>query len=324
MGVDDLDTASPDVSAETLDDVVASPAEAVVAGTEADSSSAPQAKDEKSVLSIVRDAVQSETPEPSTGEKRDPQAAQPKEPDEENFSDAPFHNHPRFRALIQQRNELRAPAESYRKIEAFCTENAIASEEAAQALNWLALMKRDPAAAWNEIKPTIQTLLGTIGEILPQDLREKVAGGQMTLEVAKALSKERAKATIATGAMSFRDQQDEARQRAADQQARQRKVATCVGAAREWETAARSVDADFVKKAEALEKEVRWLQHKEGVPDTAEGVKQQLTKAKKAVDASIAALRPRRPSVQPVVGGSTSGTPRAQPKSVLEIVQNGG
>jgi hypothetical protein len=324
MGVDDLDTTSPDVSAETLDDVVAAPVEAGATDDTAESSSAPQAKDEKSVLSIVQNAVKDATPEPSTGEKRDPQAAQPKEPDNENYSDAPFHNHPRFRALIQERNTLRPAAESYRKIEAFCTENAIASEEAAQALNWLAQMKRDPAAAWEEIRPTIQTLLATIGEILPQDLREKVASGQMTMETAKAFSKERAKATIANGAMSFRDQQDAARQRAAAQQQQAEKVAAVKTAAREWEAAARSADADFTRKAESLEKEVLYLQRKEGVPDTAEGVKRQLATAMKAVNANFAALRPRKPGIQPVVGGSTSGTPRAKPKSVLEIIQAGG
>jgi hypothetical protein len=322
MGVDDLDTTSPDVSAETLDDGAAASIEQ--AGSEAASSPAPQAKDEKSVLSIVQNAVKDETPGSSAGKERDPQAAQPKEPDEENFSDAPFHNHPRFRALIQQRNELRAPAESYRKIEAFCTENAIDSEEAASALNWIALMKRDPAKAWEEIKPTIQNLLGTLGEILPQDLREKVAGGQMTLEIAKALSKERAKATIATGAMSFREQQDAARQRAEAQQAQAQKAGQVSGAAREWEAAARSADADFDKKVRNLRKEVLYLQREDGVPDTAEGVKAQLAKAMKAVNAEIAAARPRRPEVRPVTGGSTSGTPRSQPKSVLEIVQNGG
>lgn len=324
MGVENLEAASPDASADTLDDVVAAPAEAA-GDVEADSSSATQAKDEKSVLSIVRDAVKTgETPETSTGKERDHQAAQPKEPDNEHYSDVPFHNHPRFRALIQERNDLRAPAESYRKIDSFCTENAITSEEAAAALNWLALTKRDPEKAWSEIRPTIQGLLTMIGEVLPQDLREKVAAGQMTAEVAKALSKERAKATIANGAMSFRDQQDAARQRAAEQRAQADKADQVRTAAREWETAARSADPDYARKEERLRKEVVYLQRVDGVPDTAEGVKAQLDKARKAVNAEFAAARQRRPGIQPVVGGSTSGTPRAKPTSVLEIVRNGG
>jgi hypothetical protein len=322
MGVDELDTTSPDVSPETLDAGAASP-EVV---TEAESSPAPQAKDEKSVLSIVRDAVgKDETPESSAGKERDPQAAQSaKEPDDEDFSDAPFHKHPRFRALVEQRNALRPAAESYRKIEAFCTENAIESSEAAQALNWLAQMKRDPAAAWEEIKPTINALLVTIGEIIPPDLRAEINAGRMTQEHAKQLSKERAKATIANGAMSFRDQQETARQRAAAAQAQAEKIGSIKSAAREWEATARSGDADFAKKAEALEKEVLYLQRKDGVPDSADGVKAQLTKAMKAVNANLAALRPRRPGIQPVIGGSTSGTPRSKPKSVLEIIQSNG
>lgn len=323
MGVDDLDTTSPDVSDETLDDVVSEPVETTVDDTVADSSSAPQ--DEKSALSIVRDAVQkSETPDPSAGKERDPQAAQPKEPDDEHFSDVPFHQHPRFRALVQQRNDLRAPAESYRKIESFCTENAISSEEAASALNWIAQMKRDPAAAWNEIRPTIQGLLTTIGEILPADLQAQVQSGQMNRDVAKALAKERAKATIASGQMSFRDQQDAARQRVAAQQAQEQKVGQIRSAARDWEAAARSADADFARKERSLRKEVLLLQREDGVPDTAEGVKAQLAKALKAVNAEFAAARPRKPGIQPVTGGSTSGSPRAKPTSVLDIVKSYG
>lgn len=324
MGVEELDTASPDVSAETLDDVVAAPAEADGA-TDAGSSSAPQAKDEKSVLSIVRDAVQSETPESSAGKERDPrQAAQPKEPDDENFSDTPFHQHPRFREVIRQRNELRPAAESYRKIESFLTENAISGEEFAAAVNLVALIKRDPEQAWKELRPTVQSLLVTIGEVLPPDLREKVIAGQMTQDVAKSLARERAKATIATGQMSFREQQAAAQQQRTASEQQAEKASRVRGAAREWEAAARSADADFEKKERRLRSEVLLLQREEGIPDTPEGVKAQLDKARKAVNAEFAAARPRRPGIQPVVGGSASGTPRAKPTSVLDIVRAGG
>ena len=325
MGVENEDVASPDTSAdETLDDVSVVEADASTAEDVADSS--PAAKDEKSILSVVRDAVQTkDDADPSTAEASDHQAAATQaEPDDENFADVPFHTHPRFRELIQQRNDLKAPAESYRRIEAFLTENAIEPNEASDAINWVALMKRDPEKAWEQIKPTIQNLLLTIGEVLPPDIRAQVASGQITSEYGKALAKERAKATIAQGQMSFRDQQLEAQRRRQEAETVSAKQAAVTAAARAWDAAKRTADPDYAKKERRLKSEVLLLQREEGVPDTPEGVKAQLDKAMKAINAEFAAARPRRPGVTPVTGGSVSGSPRAKPTSILEIVQRAG
>jgi hypothetical protein len=325
VGVEDQDSASPDESATaTLDD--ASVVDANAETTESTADPSPAAKDEKTILSVVRDAVQPKAvADPSTAEPSDHQAA-PKqaEPDNEAFGDVPFHAHPRFRELIQQRNDLRAPAASYRKIEEFLQENAIEPKEASDALNWTALMKRDPEQAWTQIKPVIQQLLLTIGEVLPPDIRAQVQNGQLTADVAKALAKERAKATLAQGQLSFRDQQLEAQRRREEADTTTAKQAAVTAAARAWDAAARGKDPDYAKKERRLKSEVLLLQREDGVPDTAEGVKAQLDKALKAVNAEFARAMPRRPGVTPVTGGSVSGSPRAQPKSILEVIQSAG
>lgn len=323
MGVQDEDVASPDTSVdETLDDASIVEAPAEIVEDVADSSPA-EAKDD--ILSVVRNAVSTKDADPSAAPPSDHQTAPATtEPDNEGFADVPFHTHPRFRELIQQRNDLRPPAESYKKIEAFLSENAIAPQEASDALNWVALTKRDPEQAWAQIKPMIQDLLLTIGEVLPPDIRAQVQSGQLSADVAKALAKERAKATIAQGQMSFRDQQVEAQRLRQEADTVSQKQAAVSAAAREWEATTRNADPDFTKKERRLKAEVILLQREDGVPDTKEGVKAQLDKAIKAVNAEFAAARPRRPGVTPVTGGSVSGSPRAQPKSILEIVQSGG
>src|SRR5690606_18515796 len=117
VSVDNGDTTSLDVSDETLDDVNLVEATADAGDDIADSSPAEQ--DEKTILSVVRDAAMPEAvAAPSAAENSDHQDEPTQaEPDNENFGDVPFHQHPRFRELIQQRNDLRTPAESYRKIE---------------------------------------------------------------------------------------------------------------------------------------------------------------------------------------------------------------
>jgi hypothetical protein len=320
VSVETGEAASLDASDDTLDDAAA------VIADDSTADSSPATKDDKTILSVVRDAVQpKDVADPSTAQPSDHQAAPTQtEPDNEDFADAPFHKHPRFRELIQQRNDLRAPAESYRKIEAFLTENAIESQEASDALTWVALMKRDPEKAWEQIKPTIQNLLVTIGDVLPPDLRAQVTSGQLSPDVAKALAKERAKATIAQGQMSFRDQQAEAQRRRTEAEQAATRQGAVTAAARAWDAEVRGRDPDYAKKERRLRSEVLLLQREDGVPDTAEGVKAQLSKALKAVNAEFAAAIPRRPGMKPVTGGSVAGNPRAQPSSILEIVQNAG
>ena len=156
------------------------------------------------------------------------------------------------------------------------------------------------------------------------DIRAQVQSGQLSADVAKALAKERAKATIAQGQMSFRDQQVEAQRLRQEADTVSQKQAAVSAAAREWEATTRNSDPDFTKKERRLKAEVILLQREDGVPDTKEGVKAQLDKAIKAVNAEFAAAMSRLPGVTPVTGGSVSGSPRAQPKSILEIVQSGG
>lgn len=328
MGVQNPEAAtSPDASTdETLDDVsIAAPAPAdVVDGNTAEPS--PAAKDEgaSSFLDVVRDAVDKSAPDSSPETKqRDHQAAAPtKEPDNENFSDVPFHKHPRFQELVGQRNALKEPAARFNELVEFMNKNAMTGEEVTNAINWFALRKQDPATAWAEIKPFIQELLLEIGEIIPPDIRAQVQSGQLTADVAKVLAKERAKATLAQGQMSFRDQQTARQKDLETRQAAENQRTALKLAARDW-AATQEKDPDFSKKQDALTKEVLFLQRQEGVPNTPEGVKAQLTKAMKAVNTAIQATRPRRPGIRPVTGGSTGGNVQSAPESFLDVVRAG-
>lgn len=321
MGVENQDVASPDTSDETLDDVVVSQPQASEVEDIADSSPA-EAKDEpKSLLSVVRDAVdKTKAPESSPGDERGQQAAPTKEPDNEHFTDVPFHQHPRFRELVSQRNALKEPAARFNDLVQFMNENALSGEELTQAVNWAALRKRDPEAAWAEIKPIVQELLVTIGEVLPSDIRAQVQAGQLSPEAAKMLAKERAKATLARGQMTF-SQAQEARRKAVERQTADEALqASLRDAVREW-SATQAKDPDFQKKQDDLKKEILFLQHTEGKPNTPEGVKEQLGRALKAVNSAIAARRPRRPDIRPVTGGSTGGNAQSEPRSMLDVVR---
>jgi hypothetical protein len=316
---------------ETLDDVtVESTAPTVVTDEDsAASSPAAQATDAKpeSILSVVRDAVKPKESGPSTDANRDhpTAAATAPEADNEDFKDVPFHKHPRFQDLVRERNTLREPAKRHQQLTSFLDENAMSGEDAATALNLFALMKRDPEAAWAEMKPRVQELLLQIGEILPADLRQQVTAGTMTPDVAKMVAKERAKANVLQGKQTFeqsraaRLQQNSAAQAAADLQE------SIVSTVRAWATAQRGKDIDFAKKDEDLQKEILFQRRQTGqVPKTPAEATAELDAALKAVNQRIRSQRPALREVRPVVGGGTATPSRAKPESLLDVVRQAG
>jgi hypothetical protein len=318
MGVEDKDMASPDMS-ENITDVTAE-------------SSPATGETETDFLSVARSVVEAdsvdadddgdEPPAATETEASDSAASQAEEndqeeqaePDDENFSDAPFHNHPRFKKLIAQRNEFRAGHEQFQKIQGYLVDNGLTGQEAAEGFEVMALLKRDPAAAWAKLKPIVQNLLVATGSVLPDDLKARVQRGEITREAAMEMSQLRA------GKQTLTQQQEFERQRQAQAQAyqAQQAVRAEVGS---WEMAMRSRDPDFDAKYDVVEGQVLRLQRTEGMPRTPTEAKSQLERAYQAANQLFASQQPRRPAVKPVTGGRVSGTPRAEPTSMEEVVR---
>lgn len=311
-------------SATRLDNQMDAPADTSVADTGADSSPAPKDEGEKfDLLSVVRSAV-ADTAEGSASpagqeEESDQQPAdqpsgeQPKTADDENFSDVPFHAHPRFKQLVAQRNQYREGAEQYEKVQTFLAENGVTADEAADFLVVRALMKHNPAEAWKQLKPLVQKLLVDAGEVLPPDLRQRVQQGEMTQAAAIELSRLRAMQESGNRARSVEAEQAKQRQQAEYVRSVQQSVAT-------WEQVTRQRDPDFDAKSEALQKEILWLQKRDGMPKTPDDARKMVEAAYAAVNKTL--QRPVKQQVRPVTGGRVaSGQPSAAPKSMLDVVR---
>lgn len=323
MGVQNEDVASPDTSDQNID--------AAEVQTEAPADSSPATREtEPDLLSVVRSAIdeggeaEGEESEAAAPESEEPEAAASQadgedqqeqvEPDDENFSDAPFHNHPRFKKLIAQRNEYRAGHEQFQKVQSYLVQNGLSGEEAAEGFEVMALLKRDPAAAWAKLKPIVQNLLVATGNVLPDDLKSRMQRGEITREAAMEMSRLRA------GQQTMTQQQQFDRQRQEQIQAHQatQAVKAEVGS---WEMAARNRDPDFDAKYEVIEGQVLRLQRAEGHPRTPAEAKAQLDRAYEAANKLFAAQKPRKPAMKPVTGGQTAGAPRAEPSSMEEVVR---
>jgi polyhydroxyalkanoate synthesis regulator phasin len=330
MAIEDLDDnleLDPSVSRETPDAVIVDPPEGEAAVADATSSTAKDVTDE-GLLGVVRDVVKDRTKPDAAASSADGAEAGldadgkplPKGQDDEAFSDVPFNKHPRFQALIAQRNSFREDAVRYNNVTSFIENNGLTSDEAANALTTFARAKIDPAGAFAELKPWLQDLLVRAGEVLPDDLRARVEKGEMSAETAQELSRERAKSSSHEARQGFEAQRRE-------RQSATQLVNDLTTTAADWEKDRLAKDPNFAAKAPLLMREVAYLQTIEGKPKDVAGVREQLKKAYDAVNKSFTPAAPantqavRRPAIKPVMGGQVSGTVREKPKTTLDIVR---
>lgn len=325
QGVEDPETNSPDVSTEQ--DGVSEAQESTVNET-AESSPADEGERSFDLLSVVRDATRGEEEESddaaspadeesgdATEEGASEEAESKAQPDDEDFSDVPFNKHPRFKQLIEQRNEARKGAQQFEQVQTFLNEQGINAEEAADALQLRALMKHNPTEAWKKLKPIAQELLVQAGEVLPDDLKQRVQKGELSRDAALEVSRHRAQ----TGSM---ERQRSYEQQLAQQREHEGRVAGVRNSVASWEQQTRDRDADFDRKVEPLQREIAWIHRQEGMPTTPEAAREQLQRAYDAVNKRVSEARPRKPEKRPVTGGRAAGGNQAPaPKSILDVVQ---
>lgn len=295
-----------------------------LASADANSSDATGEKAEVDALSIVRDVVNAKSEAvaaapPAEGEEVGQQAddAETGEgKDDENYSDVPFNKHPRFQQLLRQSKAFKVDAERYNNVQTFIDTHGLSAEEAADGLIVFGLMKTNPSEAWQRMKPTIQKLLIAAGEVLPDDLRERVTKGEMSSEAAMEVSRSRATVQSVQATRSFEEQR-------AQQQQTQQALQALYGAAEDWQADRQRKDPNFAAKMKPLMKEILFLQSREGTPNTPQGVTDQLNRAYKALVPP--APRPAAPApkvaVRPLPVGQVAGNQRAEPNSVLDIVR---
>lgn len=324
--MDDLDIQDMESSAVSDQDA---PQTDEVMDAAADSSPAEGVTPEADTLSLIRDVV---------GEKASDGAVSPagtaeddgreagarlshKEPDDENFSDVPFHKHPRFQQLLRRTKSAEVDAGRYRNVETFLQNNALSADEAANALVIAGLSKTNPAEAWRQVQPWVKQLLVAAGEILPDDLAQRVSRNELAQDAAVEMSRLRAMHQSQHVSQQFAEHR---RREAEDMQAQ----AARIDAASQWEADRRIKDPNFAAKESLIQREVAYLQRQEGVPVSAAGVRDMLQRAYTAVNERFRAPAPQasaprqRPAITPVRGGQVNGSGSTpNPQSTLDIVR---
>jgi len=324
------DTNSSDVS--DMDDAVQLN-ESEANGTAAAVSSTAEGEEDAGLLSVVRDVVkesrgeQPDAASPAVGEE----GSEAKGSDDEDYSDVPFNRHPRFQKVVKERREFKAQmealqgqveplkldAERYNNVVGFLDQSGLNADEAADLLTVGGLAKTNPVEAWKRAKSWVQGLLIAAGEVVPDDLQQRVTAGELSREAALDISRLRSQTASMQATQSFQQQREE----------RQRQQAGADGmrqTASDWETDRRVKDPNFAAKLPAIQREIVFLQRTDGMPKDAEGVKAQLMKAYKNVNDSLKAAAPNpapKTAIRPVTGGQVAGNQRPAEMTTLDIVR---
>lgn len=294
---------------------------------EAVSSTADGESGDNDLLNVVRDVVKErqapEAASPSADGLEDKDQGDAKAPDDEAFSDVPFNQHPRFKQLLRQRDTYKQGAERYNNVVEFLDRSHLSSEEAADGLIIMGLMKTNPREAWVRLQPTLQKLLVAAGEVPSPQLQARVNSGELSAAAALEISRAEANAK----STAAQRQWDEEYGRRTNAQAQTSAVTNAVS---DWEQDRIIKDPNFEAKRPLLEKEILYLHAKEGVPNTAEGVREQLKKAYAEVNKAFKpptvtpAPAPQRTAIKPVTGGQKAGNqaPATANMSTLDIIRS--
>jgi len=291
---------------------------------EAQSSSA-ESETEEDLLSVVQDAMQPSDDADSQSEFEDSEGEDDEseyladdetsdDESEESFADVPFHKHPRFKEVIEQRNKYREGAAQFEQITSFLSKNDLSAEEAAQGFQIMALMKNNPEEALKALYPYVQQLSLQTGQTLPDDIRSQVDDGYMDEDVGRELARQRSENARLRQAVDRQSQQ----QVEAQQTEQLNQLAATVT---DWETQIRESDPDYHLKEAEIDDRVRVLVAERGRPNTAQEAVSMAKEAYETVNKRFAQRFGSKRPMKTASGGKLGGTPTPEPNSLMEAVQ---
>jgi len=319
-------------------ETLASVIEAAAKGTDSQSADPKDGPVENLHKTAEQPDASSKTEEPEA--KADGQ--QP--PAVEDDSKLPFHEHPRWKAVVGERaayeqkvKELEPLAKDHQSVIEFCKAKGISGQDYQQALEIAAMLKTDPQAAYEKLAPVVDGLRALRGDTLPKDLADELVSVQSDLkdgiiseETAKRyesrlreVAKLRAQHTL-SGEQS----------KVTEQQQRERAVGAAVQAVTEWQQAKQKADLDYRPKAKAdephglfelVDREFQFLMnqaHQKGQNIVDPRVVVQLAEqAYSSIKASTARFVPQPKARKGLPSSNTSPNAHREPESLHEAIQ---
>jgi len=285
-------------------------------------SSSTESETEADLLSVVQSAIDNgetaETESQSVEEEtEDVQTDTPltEESEKEVLDNVPLHLQPRFKEVIAEKNEYKRGHEQYEKIQSSLKEMKLSAEETAQGLSIMGLMKSNPQAALEALQPIINNLQQVTGQIIPNDIQQKIEDGYMDEDVGKELARTRADVQIQKNAnQQMLSEQEQMKTRS--------EVNVLAQSVTNWEKNVRKTDPDFDFKQDEIDDRVSALVRERGRPNNSDDA---VALAQEAYDTVNKRYRSRmgvKSPIRSLSGGKLGGSPMPEPKSLMDAVQN--
>jgi hypothetical protein len=281
-------------------------------------------KKPKSLLDAVKRAAQKTADESSSNSETNGQSAEEDGKPSPSLDDTakdksvpeadkklPFHNHPRWKEMIAERDAYRSESDEFRKVTNFMSANGLSTDEVAEGFQIMALMKTNPVEAHKRISEYKARLDAYVGDTLPPEIQKKVEEGYVDEESAKELARLKAQHSLY-----------EQQQANVIQQREQHARGNIHSAVVNWEQQMKVKDPDWSAKQEMVTDQVKLMLQAEK-PTTPEEALALVERAHSTIKERLSRFAPQRRPVNHVSSSTSSANATAQPRSLLEAVRLG-
>lgn len=299
----------------------------------------PEGAKHASLLELVKNVVAETSPEapPAKDPAEEPEPQKPKssdtpenpvpsgtvdnhEPKPEEDEKLPFHKHPRWQAVLKERDESREQATAFKEkatqfdaISDYMADSRLTPEEVNRGFEIMAAIRNDPSKAFEMLSETMTFLRGVTGEDLPPDVVQLVEDGEMTEAAGRQLAKARAQ-------VDFQEQ----RQKEAFEIQRQNQEAYAhhqiIESVQAWEKQVATRDPDYQAKRTLVHQNIRLA----NLQNPAKTAQEALAIADAALAQATETVRGFRPKpVAMVQPSSSQSLPASQPlpKTMRDVVR---
>lgn len=246
---------------------------------------------------------------PPASAEPDPAAAKGEESDEE----LPFHKHPRFQALVREKNANAADAKEFRAIGAYMSEQNLSADEVDTGFAIMAAIKNDPRKALEMLAPTIQALQLAAGETLSPEVAKLVEDGEMTEAAALELSRTRADLALQTE--RTKQTAEQSRNHAAAQSHQH-----IVDAVTTWEAKVAASNPDYAALKAIVFTNIRLANLTTPATTPAEALAI-ADAALKAAKESVKGFTPSRPEVKAPTAALSATKATTAPRSLADVIR---
>lgn len=225
------------------------------------------------------------------------------------------------KGLEAQVADLGPKAEAFQKMADFVSRAGMTRDEVNQLMEVGALLKSDPFAALEQVRPVYERLLALTGNVLPDDLKQQVDGGYIPEATARELSQRRSREAISAETSK---REEESRAVAAERERLTKLADSAANAVAKWETDWQASDPDYQAKRDLVGEKIELaMTRAANAGKLPRSEAEAVALAKKAladVNATFTRLRPQASEIRPNPQGSASPSVAPAPRTMAEAI----